>query len=82
MHGNAAEWTRSDYRAYPWSDDDRNSAAPSGDKVVRGGSFFDAPKHCRSASRLRYLAWQRIFNIGFRVVCEEPDASLRLGMGG
>ena len=55
---------------------------PSGDKVVRGGSFFDAPQHCRSASRLRYPAWQRVFNVGFRVVCEEPDASERLEIGG
>ncbi len=71
MHGNAAEWTLSGYRSYPWQDDDRNGAAASGEKVVRGGSFFDAPAHCRSASRLRYPAWQRVFNVGFRVVCED-----------
>ncbi len=58
MHGNAAEWTL--------SDDGPN-------KVVRGGSFFDAPKHCRSASRISYPSWQRVFNVGFRVICEAPE---------
>jgi formylglycine-generating enzyme required for sulfatase activity len=74
MHGNAAEWTLSDYRGYPYKDDGRNRAAPSGQKVVRGGSFFDAPKRCRSAHRLSYPAWQRVFNVGFRVVSETPDS--------
>jgi len=58
MHGNAAEWTLSD-------------DGPS--KVVRGGSFFDAPKHCTSTSRASYPSWQRVFNVGFRVICEAPD---------
>lgn len=72
MHGNAAEWTRSAYRPYPYRDDDgRNALAPSGRRVVRGGSFFDPPKRCRSAHRLEYPAWQRVFNVGFRVVVEE-----------
>jgi formylglycine-generating enzyme required for sulfatase activity len=38
--------------------------------VVRGGSFFDPPARCRSAFRLDYPAWQRVFNVGFRVVAE------------
>ena len=55
MHGNAAEWT---FDAY--GDSDR--------KTVRGGSFFDRPARCRSSFRLAYPAWQRVFNVGFRVV--------------
>ncbi len=74
MHGNAAEWTLSDYRSYPYRDDDgRNDAAPTGNKVVRGGSFFAAPKRCRSAYRLSFPTWQRVFDVGFRVICETPD---------
>ena len=42
-----------------------------GRKVVRGGSFFDRPQRCRSAFRLAYPPWQRVFNVGFRVVCED-----------
>jgi formylglycine-generating enzyme required for sulfatase activity len=55
MHGNAAEWTLDAY-----GDSDR--------KAVRGGSFFDRPARCRSSFRLAYPAWQRVFNVGFRVV--------------
>ena len=54
MHGNAAEWTLSAY--------DRNR------KVVRGGSFFDRPARSRSSFRLGYPSWQRVFNVGFRIV--------------
>jgi formylglycine-generating enzyme required for sulfatase activity len=60
MHGNAAEWTLSQYG---------NTA----EKVVRGGSFFDRPERSRSGYRLSYPAWQRVFNVGFRVVCRETD---------
>jgi len=71
MHGNAAEWTLSDYKPYPYADaDGRNSGEPSGRKVVRGGSFYDRPHRARSAFRLDYPAWQRVYNVGFRVVCE------------
>ncbi len=75
MHGNAAEWTRTAYRPYPYRDaDGRNDMAAGGRKVVRGGSFFDRPKRSRSAFRLSYPAWQRIFNVGFRIVCHTETA--------
>jgi formylglycine-generating enzyme required for sulfatase activity len=71
MHGNAAEWTLSNDAAYPYrSDDGRNTPENEGRKVVRGGSFYDRPKRCRSAFRLSYPAWQKVHNVGFRVVCE------------
>jgi formylglycine-generating enzyme required for sulfatase activity len=55
MHGNAAEWTL---------DTNDNSDR----KTIRGGSFFDRPARCRSSFRLAYPAWQRVFNVGFRIV--------------
>jgi len=64
MHGNVAEWTRSDYRP------DANAAAASPRKVVRGGSWLDRPKRARSAFRLHYHASQAIHDVGFRVVAE------------
>ena len=71
VHGNAAEWTRSLHRPYPYrADDGRNDPHPAGRRVVRGGSFFDRPARCRSGLRLAYPPWQRVFNVGFRVVCE------------
>jgi formylglycine-generating enzyme required for sulfatase activity len=77
MHGNAAEWTRSLYLVYPYRDNDgRNSLAAGGERVVRGGSFYDRPPRARSAFRLAYPSWQRVFNVGFRVVCE-TDVAIR-----
>jgi formylglycine-generating enzyme required for sulfatase activity len=72
MHGNAAEWTRSAYRPYPYdADDGRNEVDDVSEKrVVRGGSFCDRPSRCRSASRLAYPTWQGVHNVGFRVVVE------------
>jgi formylglycine-generating enzyme required for sulfatase activity len=70
MHGNAAEWTRTTYSPYPYRDDGRNEPAFEGRKVIRGGSFFDPQKRSSSALRVAYPAWQRVFNVGFRVVCE------------
>jgi len=70
MHGNVAEWTRTAYRQYPYYDDGRNQAEESGRKVVRGGSWCDRPKRCRSSFRLSYPRWQRVHNVGFRVICE------------
>ena len=55
MHGNVAEWTSSSYV-------DRADR-----KVVRGGSFHDRPKRCRSSFRLSYPSWQRVHHAGFRV---------------
>ena len=75
LHGNAAEWTLSSYRPYPYcSDDSRNAANPDDRKVVRGGSFYDRPKRCRSTFRLSYPAWRCVHNVGFRVVSKANAA--------
>jgi formylglycine-generating enzyme required for sulfatase activity len=69
MHGNAAEWTRSAYRPYPYDEGDGRNDPNSPDlKVVRGGSWYDRPVHARSAARLPYRSWQAVYNVGFRVV--------------
>ena len=69
MHGNAAEWTRSAYRPYPYNENDGRNDPKSPDlKVVRGGSWYDRPVHARSAARLPYRPWQAVYNVGFRVV--------------
>jgi formylglycine-generating enzyme required for sulfatase activity len=73
LHGNAAEWTRSAYRPYPYDEEDgRNDGRPEGKKVVRGGSWYDPPRRCRSAFRQAYRAEQPVFDVGFRVVLELP----------
>jgi len=78
MHGNVWEWTRTAYQPYPYHEDDgRNAADGAGPRVARGGSWYDLPKRCRSASRLSYPAWQKVYNVGFRVVVEFPDSKDR-----
>ena len=44
-------------------------------RVVRGGSWYDRPKRCRSGFRLAYPSHQRIFNVGFRIVVRSPMAT-------
>jgi formylglycine-generating enzyme required for sulfatase activity len=78
MHGNVWEWTRSEYESYPYRPDDgRNSIRANGRKAARGGSWRDRPKYCRSAVRLNYPAWQKVYNVGFRVVIESEDRTKR-----
>jgi formylglycine-generating enzyme required for sulfatase activity len=75
MHGNAAEWTLSIYHPYPYrADDGRNRPDDANAKrVLRGGSYYDRPHRARSAFRLDFPPWQRVYNAGFRVVMEIPS---------
>lgn len=68
MHGNVGEWTRSDYLPYPYKEDSKETADY---KVVRGGSFIERPKFSTSYSRKGFYPYQRVFNVGFRVIIEE-----------
>lgn len=68
MHGNVSEWTRSDYLPYPYNEKVQGNGT---EKVVRGGSWTDHPKTCTSYYRRAYLPWQKVYNVGFRVIIEE-----------
>lgn len=68
MHGNVAEWTRSDYLPYPYKE---NTKKVSEYKVVRGGSYIERPKFSTSYSRKGYYPYQCVFNVGFRVIIED-----------
>ncbi|MCL2710875.1 MAG: SUMF1/EgtB/PvdO family nonheme iron enzyme [Planctomycetaceae bacterium] len=68
MHGSVAEWTSSDYRPYPFVDVPNDPALR---KVARGGSWRDRPEWSRSGIRRAYEAWQPVFNVGIRVVCDD-----------
>ncbi len=68
MHGNIAEWTRSDYVSYPYTE---KSKVTSEYKVARGGSWTERPKFSTAYARKAYYPWQRVFNVGFRVVIED-----------
>ncbi len=72
MNGNVWEWTQSDYAPYPYkADDGRNVGDLLKEKVARGGSWFDRPAQSRNGSRIGYPAYQKVYNVGFRVICEE-----------
>lgn len=72
MIGNVAEWTRSDYKAYPYVENDgRNALDAQQRKVARGGSWADRPKVASSSFRQGYLPWQKVHNVGIRLVIEE-----------
>lgn len=68
MHGNVAEWTRSDYASYPYNEKEQGKAEL---KVVRGGSWKDHPKEATAASRKGYYPHQKVHNVGFRMIIED-----------
>jgi formylglycine-generating enzyme required for sulfatase activity len=84
MHGNVWEWCvdhwHGNYDGAPntsggakpndgsaWVDEEAETAA---DRVTRGGSWINAPRNCRSATRFNLDAHD--FNYGFRVICLPP----------
>jgi formylglycine-generating enzyme required for sulfatase activity len=75
MHGNVWEWCEDDWHGnYDDAPIDGsawvNANQESTSKLVRGGSWFDFPHDCRSASRCDYDVTYYV--VGFRVVCEPP----------
>lgn len=70
MHGNVWEWTLSEYKPYPYDDNDgRNTIENySTERVVRGGSWRDRPFRATASYRLPYRPYQKVFNVGFRIV--------------
>ena len=70
MHGNVAEWTRSEMRRYPYSASNGRNALRTGRKIVRGGSWNDRPVRSTSSYRLSYPSWQRVYNVGFRIIIQ------------
>lgn len=76
MHGNVWEWCDDDWhenyegaptdgRARIYNNDNRYQ----GDKLLRGGSWIDDARHCRSACRYGNVARFQYCSYGFRVVC-------------
>ncbi|MDB9451919.1 bifunctional serine/threonine-protein kinase/formylglycine-generating enzyme family protein [Dolichospermum circinale] len=71
MHGNVWEWCFDDY-IDNYSDAPKDGSALTGRssiKLLRCGSCYGNPAHCRSACRDHYTLDNDHHDIGFRVVC-------------
>lgn len=68
MQGNVAEWTKSDY---PFNQNSEKAQGQSLEKVVRGGSWTEHPKNSVAYYRKSYLPWQKVYNVGFRVIIDD-----------
>lgn len=67
MAGNVWEWTSSLYQKYPYEADDRENPEAVGDRVVRGGSFFQEPRNVRCVHRHWHKPDATVSDFGFRV---------------
>lgn len=76
IHGNVWEWCLDHWHEnYQGAPTDERAWIKGGDgdrRVLRGGSWYNLPRNCRSANRLRSNAdnWDDTF--GFRLVCSLP----------
>ena len=73
MHGNVWEWCadqwHDNYQGAPTDGSAWLSSDESKARLLRGGSWINAAKYCRSASRAPDTPDNRYNSLGFRVVC-------------
>ena len=62
VHGNVQEWTATPSVSA--------GGEPDGRRIVCGGSWRDRPSEATIQVRRAYQSYQRVFNVGFRVVAE------------
>ena len=64
MTGNVWEWTS-------------DVAADGMRRLARGGSWYVRPQRATPDSTVAYLPWQKVYDVGFRVIIEEPPLSAK-----
>ncbi|UDQ97173.1 SUMF1/EgtB/PvdO family nonheme iron enzyme [Lentisphaerota bacterium WC36G] len=76
MIGNVAEWTRSKFLPYPYNDNDNRNTPliaknTQTSMVIRGGSWITRPKYATSSYRYGYKCYQKVFDVGIRLIIED-----------
>ncbi|MFZ4641395.1 MAG: formylglycine-generating enzyme family protein [Nodosilinea sp.] len=83
MHGNVWEWCQDHWHdnykgapddGSPWLFPEERKSEDGHRRVVRGGSWYNSPRACRSAFRLHSIPDNRSSLDGFRVVCSAARA--------
>ncbi|RLT07187.1 MAG: formylglycine-generating enzyme family protein [Planctomycetota bacterium] len=67
MHGNVYEWCSDWYDETRFYGTDPVGLEEGSGRVFRGGSWWNGPDGCRSASRHYVVPSYRLYNLGFRV---------------
>ncbi len=71
MLGNVSEWTADDYT------ETLGGRKVADRKTVRGGSWRDRAKRSRVTIRRDYYQWQKVYNVGLRLVIDDVAAAAK-----
>ncbi len=71
MHGNVWEWCEDDQAVQSQTTQSQQSLRrrSSTQKYLRGGSWFNEPRDCRSAAHFEQSPMSHLNTVGFRVIC-------------
>jgi len=78
MHGNVRQWCQDLYGDYPAEQViDPEGAETGTGRVLRGGSWFDGGRDCRSARRYHSSPGFRRSRVGFRLARGQQNSPVR-----